>query len=73
MQRCDATNAVGKSVRKVIHVTLNAGEPVGTANGRLQKWNYRVATVKITFLGKLGWSRRAFIPLTLNQPYVNTT
>jgi hypothetical protein len=54
MPRCVATNAVGKSVLKVIRVTLNAGNPVGTVNGRLPKWNYRVATVKITSRGKLG-------------------
>lgn len=54
MLRCVATNAVGKSVHKDIPVTLNAGNPVGTANGRLPKWNYRVATGKITSLGKSG-------------------
>ena len=54
MPRCVATNAVGKFVRKVIPVTLNAGNHVATANGRLPKWNYRVATEKITSLGKLG-------------------
>ena len=73
MLRCVATNAVGKSVHKVIRVTLNAGNPVGTANGRLPKWNYRVATVRITSRGRFGWSHQAFIPLTLNQLFVNTT
>lgn len=65
MPRCAATNAVGKSVLKAIRVTLNVGNPVETVNGRLPKWNYRVATVKITSRGMLGWSRQAFIPLTL--------
>lgn len=66
MRRCVATNAVGKSARRVTRVTLNAGNPVGTANGRLPKWNYRVATVEITSRGRLGWFHQDFIPLTLN-------
>ena len=66
MQRCVVTNAVGKSAHKVIRATLNAGNPVGTANGRLPKWNYHVAIVKLTSRGRFGWFCQAFIPLTLN-------
>ena len=52
--RCVATNAAEKPVLKAIRVTLNAGSPVETVNGRLPKCTYRVATVKKTSLGRLG-------------------
>ena len=53
MLRCVAMNVVGRSVRKDIPVPLNAGNPVGTVNGQLPEWNYRVVIAKIASLGRL--------------------
>ena len=52
MPRCVAMNVVERSALKDILVTSNAGNLVGTVNGRLLKWSCRVATPKITSPGR---------------------
>jgi len=45
-------SVVGRPVRKVTPALLHVGYLVGTANGQLHKYNYRVDTPKMTSLGK---------------------